>query len=246
VQCPKCGAFNPDAFAACGICGVSLRETTPVEPAEVMRSDPAPAQVQLAEPETPEVRPQESVAAEIPQPRIILPEPLDVAETPPPVTQQTSSDTQIVPVATSSWVDAAPEPAVEPSKPESNDWSFETRPVGNGPKHSAAASFDAVANGQKLILYAILVNMVVLLLVGVTGNRAGILLPVLTLGTAIVGIIGLLRVSSGLGFSQASRALLIIATFVPVVGFVMLVIVNARATRALKDAGYRVGLLGAR
>lgn len=28
VQCPKCGAFNPEGFASCSICGKSLREGT--------------------------------------------------------------------------------------------------------------------------------------------------------------------------------------------------------------------------
>ncbi|MDQ3954330.1 MAG: hypothetical protein M3285_02110, partial [Actinomycetota bacterium] len=58
-------------------------------------------------------------------------------------------------------------------------------------------------------------------------------------------LFGLLRLGSGLGYSSAQKAVLVVLAFVPLASLAMLAIVNGRATKALKAAGYKVGFFGA-
>ncbi|WP_269792318.1 hypothetical protein [Stenotrophomonas sp. Iso1] len=58
--------------------------------------------------------------------------------------------------------------------------------------------------------------------------------------------VGLYKVCRGLKISGVVIALLFLAMFVPLVNFVTLLVLNGRATRALQQAGYKVGLFGAR
>ena len=46
-------------------------------------------------------------------------------------------------------------------------------------------------------------------------------------------------------FSIVAKILLVILMFVPLVNLITLLVLNARATRRLREAGYKVGLLGA-
>ncbi|MHB8454605.1 MAG: tetratricopeptide repeat protein [Acidiferrobacterales bacterium] len=56
---------------------------------------------------------------------------------------------------------------------------------------------------------------------------------------------GWLRLAKGLRLSPSSRTFLLLACYLPVVNLVVLVVVNRRANRRLRDAGYKVGLFGA-
>ncbi len=56
---------------------------------------------------------------------------------------------------------------------------------------------------------------------------------------------GWLRLAKGLRLAPLSRALLLLACYLPVVNLVVLVVMNRRANRRLRDAGYKVGLFGA-
>ena len=98
-----------------------------------------------------------------------------------------------------------------------------------------------IATGQKLIILALLVNIAGAVLV----SRAGLEWAALGLVAFGLALIGLLRLSSGLGYTSAKRTFLAILLLIPVVSLVTLAIVNAEATRALRAAGYKVGLLGA-
>lgn len=99
-----------------------------------------------------------------------------------------------------------------------------------------------VASGQRLIIYAILINLAAVALSAAVGDIAGLL--------ALVGVFlaiwGLLRLATGLRYSLGVKIILIVLAFIPLVSLVMLLVVNGRATKALREAGYHVGLLGAR
>jgi len=107
---------------------------------------------------------------------------------------------------------------------------------------SGDSSIEEVASGQRLIIYSILVNLgtfVLRILVGDIGALLGIV-------AIVLAIVGLLKLASGLGYSVGVKILLIVLAFIPLINILMLVMVNARATSALRAAGYTVGLLGAR
>ncbi|RUL64580.1 hypothetical protein EKH79_09155 [Dyella dinghuensis] len=108
-------------------------------------------------------------------------------------------------------------------------------------EHSAA--LEQVAGGQKLIIYSIL-----LYFVGMAMNRsfAGGLTLVCVLASLALSITGIIRLCNGMGYSTLNKVFLIISLFLPLVNLIVLVSLSIRATSRLKEAGYKVGLLGAR
>ncbi|OOG37507.1 hypothetical protein [Rhodanobacter sp. C05] len=103
------------------------------------------------------------------------------------------------------------------------------------------AGIDEVASAQKLIIYAILTYFAAAAIRAYMGP-VGLLVA---LGALLMGLVGTYRLCSGLGFSMASRVILIVLMFVPLVSLIVLLVLNAKATAKLRSAGYRVGLLGA-
>ncbi len=101
---------------------------------------------------------------------------------------------------------------------------------------------DDVASGQKLAIYAILLYFAAAGLQMVIGPLA-YLLVLACLGMSWVGIY---RISRGLGHAPWWRIVLLLLMLIPLVGLLVLVSLNARATSKLREAGYTVGLLGAR
>jgi hypothetical protein len=103
------------------------------------------------------------------------------------------------------------------------------------------ANIEKVASGQKMIIYGIL-----LYFLGIGGQFAiGPIAGLLVLGTLILGIIGIVRLASGFNYSVLRIILLIIGMIIPLVGLLILLSLNARATKELRASGYKVGLLGA-
>jgi hypothetical protein len=51
--------------------------------------------------------------------------------------------------------------------------------------------------------------------------------------------------ATGMGMSLTRKILLVLLMFVPLVSLIVLLILNSRATSALRAAGYRVGFFGA-
>ncbi len=101
---------------------------------------------------------------------------------------------------------------------------------------------EKVASGQKLIIYAILVNFLTIGLMAAFGDIAGLVGIV----AIVMSFIGMFRLASGLGYSTATKIFLLVLLVVPLVGLITLLVLNSRATKALREAGYKVGLLGAR
>ena len=102
-------------------------------------------------------------------------------------------------------------------------------------------NIEASAGGQKLVIYAILIYFLAAASRLVIGPLA-LLIALLALGLAIAGI---LKLSAGMGFSTLTKIVCVVLMFVPLVGLIMLLVLNSKATKRLQAAGYRVGLLGA-
>lgn len=105
-----------------------------------------------------------------------------------------------------------------------------------------ARSIEDVADGQRMVIWAILLYIFTVIIASTAGEIFGLV----GIGALILAIMGLLRLADGLGWTTGTKILLIILVFVPLVSLLMLLIVNGRATQALKAAGYKVGLMGAR
>jgi hypothetical protein len=100
---------------------------------------------------------------------------------------------------------------------------------------------EAIAAGQKLVIYAILVYFLAAASRLAIGPLA-VLLFLAALGLAIAGI---LKLGAGMGFSTLTKVVCVVLMFVPLGGLIMLLVLNSKATTRLRAAGWRVGLLGA-
>lgn len=103
------------------------------------------------------------------------------------------------------------------------------------------AELRQVAKGQKLTIYSILLNFATFAL----GSVSPVLGMLVSIGAAALAVYGVVILATGLGMALWARVLLALLMFVPVVNLVTLVVLNLRATRVLRNAGYSVGLLGA-
>jgi hypothetical protein len=102
-------------------------------------------------------------------------------------------------------------------------------------------NIELVAAGQKMIIYAILINIGVVVFQKVAGPIIGLL----AITALVLSIWGVFRLSAGLGMSLVAKVVLAVCMCIPLVNLIVLLVLNSKATRALRAAGYRVGLLGA-
>jgi hypothetical protein len=105
-----------------------------------------------------------------------------------------------------------------------------------------AASLSELARGQKLLIYAILINIAAIVLRNAVGALGAVVLGLMTLVLAITGIFG---IAAALRFSTLAKWLLALSMLIPFVNLIVMLLLNVRATKVLKSGGYKVGLLGA-
>lgn len=104
---------------------------------------------------------------------------------------------------------------------------------------------DKAAQGQRMlalsILGALLVN-------GAARTGALSALPLFAMYAAlgIYSLVGVVRLSTGLGKSTGSTIVYMVLTFVPLVSLAAWIVLSVQATRKLRAAGWQVGLLGAK
>ena len=101
-----------------------------------------------------------------------------------------------------------------------------------------------VIQGQKLVLYAILILMASVVLSMVVHEYfvyAGFI-------STILGIVGITKMAAGLGYGASARVLFIVGVLVPIplLRLLLLLYLNDKATKFLRQNGYRIGLFGAR
>jgi hypothetical protein len=113
--------------------------------------------------------------------------------------------------------------------------------VGDGIDDSE--DIEKVRTGQKMLIYAILLNFVTY---GFQGAGLPVIGVLVAIGALILSLVGIFRVGSGMGFGTVAKIGLVLLMFVPLVNLITLLVLNGRATKMLREAGYAVGLLGAR
>lgn len=107
----------------------------------------------------------------------------------------------------------------------------------------------ALAQAQRSLLTAYATCLLALVLLGAAGPKDPVLAPLALRGT--LGLCGLVlallswNLARELGLRAGAVACGVL-TLVPLLGFVVLAVLNRKATRRLRQAGLRVGLLGAR
>jgi hypothetical protein len=97
-----------------------------------------------------------------------------------------------------------------------------------------------LASGQKLVIYSIILNFVTY-----AARHSGGLALALSLVALVMAIMGILRLCNGFGYGTGTKVLLVIGCFLPLINLVILVALSVKATGQLREAGYKVGLLGA-
>jgi L-asparagine transporter-like permease len=115
-----------------------------------------------------------------------------------------------------------------------------------------------VGRMQRWLILAILLHIILLFvwifLLASQGQarpdpQAAVTMLPLNLARLVVGIatiVILVMLMAALQRPIVSRILAAISQFIPLVGLIVLLVVNQRATRTLREAGYHVGLMGAR
>ena len=107
----------------------------------------------------------------------------------------------------------------------------------------------AVAVSQKLILVCILLYFICIgAQVAMTrypgGAQYSVYVAVVALVVVLVAMVSVVRLAIRV-YSVASGILLGIGTLIPCFGLLILLMINGKATKILKDNGYHVGFLGA-
>lgn len=101
------------------------------------------------------------------------------------------------------------------------------------------------AHGQKIVIYGIVLNLILQaaersqILTGIFADVVFIFLTGYTL-------LGVAKICTSLGKSQNQKIGLMVLAFVPLIGLIVLVALNVKVSRMLRNAGWQVGLLGAK
>lgn len=104
-----------------------------------------------------------------------------------------------------------------------------------------------IMSGQKLVIYSLIVSFGSGALNRIeTGFYGNIFLLAFGIGVLTMGVVGVLRVTSGLRYSTLARVGYVIGLFIPLANLVVLFMLSSRATKRLRDLGYEVGFFGAK
>lgn len=107
------------------------------------------------------------------------------------------------------------------------------------------AQLATLASGQKLVIYAILLNLGLNVL-AFAAPQLGVVVGLAGVVVIVMSIVGVVRMARGLGQHVVVTVLLCVLMIVPCVNLLVLVSLSSRATGRLRAGGYEVGLLGAR
>jgi hypothetical protein len=103
----------------------------------------------------------------------------------------------------------------------------------------------SVAVYQKVLLLCILSYIILMILAGVIAPPAmKLIFLLIAMLASIVAVVFVFMLSLKV-YSVGTGVVLAILTLLPLIGLIMLLIINAKATNVLKSRGYSVGFLGA-
>ncbi|MFI4882189.1 MAG: hypothetical protein ACIAQU_06350 [Phycisphaerales bacterium JB064] len=121
-----------------------------------------------------------------------------------------------------------------------------------------------VAKYQKLLIWLILAQIILILAavgIGVSSGMAGqqpgatpgaaqtggvLIIQLVSFAVSIASIVVIVLLTGALGWSVVGRVVAALLMFCPIISLITLLVINSKATNALKAAGYKVGLMGAR
>lgn len=101
------------------------------------------------------------------------------------------------------------------------------------------------SRGQKTVIYSIVLNFL-LRAVERSHTLSDVVVDVLGICIAVYSLIGIVKICSGLGKNQNQKILFMVLSFFPLINLLALVHLSVKASRMLREAGWNVGLLGAR
>ena len=125
---------------------------------------------------------------------------------------------------------------------QNNPYEAPLANIENRPTIPITAGLEKTAKGQKLVVYAVLIYFIAAFSRIYIGPFAFLLL----FASLIMSLIGLYMVLAERQSHIAVKILLFILLFIPLVNIFVLLRINAQATKTLREAGYKVGLMGAK
>lgn len=126
--------------------------------------------------------------------------------------------------------------------------------MGNAKSDVPTDEIRDIGTGQKYVIYAVLVGIaayipIIFGILSTTYILQELWLMTyfaLLLFSSILGCVGIYRLTRGLGYRTWHRIVDLILICIPFVGTVVLLVLNSKATRRLRSAGYSVGFFGAK
>lgn len=112
-----------------------------------------------------------------------------------------------------------------------------------------------VSAGQKRIISAVIINLLVLAMtiampsLKPTHDVGTLMLMggwIINIAAGVVALLGMMRIGKGFGWPVIGRLGVAVLAFFPCINLITLLVINAMATTHLKAAGYQVGLFGSR
>lgn len=101
------------------------------------------------------------------------------------------------------------------------------------------------SKGQKMVIYSILLNFLVR-----AAERNYAMPDMLSLALyaciSIYALVGGVKICSGLGRTQNQKILFMVLSFFPLINIVTFIYLSVKTTKVLREAGWHVGLLGAK
>ncbi|MGZ4393669.1 MAG: hypothetical protein ACXVRK_16375 [Gaiellaceae bacterium] len=127
------------------------------------------------------------------------------------------------------------------------DKSLEHPVVPPQPAPSPALDFAKIAIGQRIIIFSMIIVLIAVAVdfTSFSGTPNGKLVDLgLNILSIAVSIVGVIYLGLALKLPIWSLVLGALAMFVPIVNLFVLMVLNGRAMKALKPAGYKLGFLG--
>lgn len=103
-----------------------------------------------------------------------------------------------------------------------------------------------VAKFQKFLLYAILASISVNIASRLIPDSLLIPLFIIALVIAITSLVLVIKLTTAMGWATLHVVLSAVAMFIPLINLITLIVINLKAIKILRAAGYQVGLLGAK
>jgi len=124
-------------------------------------------------------------------------------------------------------------------------------PAPNAAPDPASPETREIAAAQRQLLFAVVSSILLNLtqcLSGTMQSSPVLFVPLFVVALAILAfmIVSVVRLAAAMGTGTATRVLLALAMFIPLVNLLVLLVLNGRATRRLEAAGLKVGLMGAK